>query len=209
MLLDVHLNLFESRFEPQLRKEVLLNGRLKKVNAGAVLISTNATVKEVPILISGVLKVLRQDDKGHEVLLYYLESGDACAMSMNCCISGQESGFKVLAEEDSEMIMIPLLVMDDWLRKFPSWRRFVFQSYNDRFLELMHSIDSMAFMKMDERLFNYLLDKKQSSGSYIITKTHQEIAEELNTSRVVVSRLLKQLEQKGLVELYRQRIEVL
>ncbi|MEJ2005955.1 MAG: helix-turn-helix domain-containing protein, partial [Cyclobacteriaceae bacterium] len=96
-----------------------------------------------------------------------------------------------------------------WISKYPSFRRFVFAAYQARFDELLHAIDSVAFMKMDERLYKYLLDKKQASGSYVINKTHQQVARELNTSRVVVSRLLKKLELEGKIEQHRNRIEVL
>ncbi len=104
---------------------------------------------------------------------------------------------------------MPVSNLDNWITKYPSFRRFVFNSYQTRFDELLHTIDSMVFMNLDERLYNYLLDKKIASGSFEIKKTHQQIANELNTSRVVVSRLLKKLEKEDKIEQRRNYIEIL
>lgn len=195
--------------EQTLVDEIALVGRLKKVKAGQPVITPDMQGSEIPIVMSGLLKVMRQDDQGREVFLYFLEGGETCAMSITCCIEGKRTAFHVLAEEDSVLWMIPTGSMDTWIVKYPSFRRFVFESYQLRFDELLHTIDTMAFSRLDERLYKYLLDMKQASGSFVIHKTHEQIANELNTSRVVVSRLLKKLEKEEKIEQYRNRIEIL
>jgi CRP/FNR family transcriptional regulator len=198
-----------SGLEPELSQEILSIGRLKKAVQGQVIITPDMPGDEMPIVLEGSLKVMRQDQEGHEIFLYYLEGGQTCAMSITCCIEGKRSAFRVVAEEDSVLWMIPMGYLDRWIVKYPSFRRFVFQSYQMRFDELLTTIDSVVFTKMDERIFKYLLDKKQASGSFVIEKTHEQIARDLNTSRVVVSRLLKQLEKEDKIEQHRNRIEIL
>ncbi|MEP0984901.1 Crp/Fnr family transcriptional regulator [Ekhidna sp.] len=205
--LDVVLS--KAGLEPKLIDEIVSIGRLKKAKAGHVLIGPDSTANEIPIVLSGLLKVMRQDSNGEEIFLYYLEGGETCAMSITCCIEGEKAAYKVIAEEDSTIWMIPMTYLDSWVTKYPSFRRFVFGSYQLRFEELLKTIDSIAFHKMDERVYKYLLDTKQATGSFEIHKTHEQIANELNTSRVVVSRLLKQLEKDGRIEQYRNKIEIL
>jgi len=199
----------KSIFEPQLIKEILNTGRLKRVSAEDVIISNESEGNEIPLVLDGLLKVMRQDKNGNEVFLYFLEGGETCAMSITCCIEGKKTAFHVMAEEDSNLWMIPMTYMDEWIAKYPSFRKFVFQSYQIRFDELLNTIDSVVFLKMDQRLHKYLLDTKQASGSFVIHKTHQQIANEMNTSRVVISRLLKQLEKEEVIEQHRNRIEIL
>lgn len=195
--------------EPKLIDEIVTIGRLKKVGAGEVVVSPDNPGNEMPIVMGGLLKVMRRDEDGHEVFLYYLEGGETCAMSITCCIEGKRASFKVVAEEDTTMWMIPMHNMDTWITKYQSFRRFVFASYQTRFDELLTTIDSVVFHKMDERVYRYLLDTKQATGSFAINKTHEQIANELNSSRVVVSRLLKQLEKEGKIEQHRNKIEIL
>ncbi|ADR23082.1 cyclic nucleotide-binding protein [Marivirga tractuosa] len=196
-------------FEPELKEEILKSGRLKKAKAGQTVITPDDEAQEMPLVMSGLLRVMRNDDNGNEVFLYYLEGGETCAMSITCCLEGKRSSFHVVAEEDSELWMMPVSNLDNWITKYSSFRRFVFNSYQTRFDELLHTIDSMVFMNLDERLYNYLLDKKIASGSFEIKKTHQQIANELNTSRVVISRLLKKLEKEDKIEQRRNYIEIL
>jgi CRP/FNR family transcriptional regulator len=195
--------------EESLRQEVLTVGRLKKVSAENLVISPGSETNEMPMVISGLLKVFRQDENGNELFLYYLEGGEACAMSISCCVVGRVSQFKVVAEDDSVLWMIPLGNLDRWIEKYRSFRSFVFQSYQTRFDELLETIDSVTFTRLDERLYKYLLDQKQATGTFVINKTHEKIAGELNTSRVVISRLLKKLEKEEKIEQYRNRIEIL
>ncbi|MDN5214664.1 Crp/Fnr family transcriptional regulator [Fulvivirgaceae bacterium BMA12] len=206
---DVAIALKKVGFEEKLIEEIIQFGRLKKVKAQNVVISPGSKNEEVPIVLSGLLMVMTKDHQGNEYFLYNLEGGETCAMSITCCLEGKKNAFYVIAEEDSELWMVPLGHMDTWVQKYLSFRKFVFGSYQTRFDELLAAVDSMAFMKMDERLYKYLLDKKQATGSYVIAKTHQQIANELNTSRVVVSRLLKKLEKEDKIEQKRNRIEIL
>lgn len=196
-------------FEPTLKEEILNSGRLKKAKVGQTVISPDDQAQEMPLVMSGLLRVMRTDDNGNEVFLYYLEGGETCAMSITCCLEGKRSSFHVVAEEDSELWLMPVSQLDNWITKYKNFRRFVFNSYQTRFDELLQTIDSMAFMNLDERLYNYLLDKKMASGSFEIKKTHQQIANELNTSRVVISRLLKKLEKEDKIEQRRNYIEIL
>jgi len=199
----------KAKFEPKLIDEILSIGRLRKADAGQVIVSTDSDGNEMPIVLKGLLKVMRMDEEGNEVFLYYLEGGETCAMSITCCIEGKNTRFKATAEDDSVLWMIPMTYMDSWVANYPFFRKYVFGSYQDRFDELMNTIDSMVFQKLDQRLYGYLLDTKQATGSFEINKTHQQIANELNPSRVVVSRLLKQLEHEGKIEQHRNRIEIL
>ena len=196
-------------FEAALVDEIYNNGRSKRVVAGEVIVRPGQNNNYIPLVLDGVLKVTRHDDDGSEIFLYYLEGGDTCAMSISCCLDNTRSQISASAEDDSLIWMIPVEYLDSWISKYQSFRRFIFNSYKERFDEMLLAIDSMAFMKMDERLYKYLLDKKQSSGSFEIRKTHEQIAKELNTSRVVISRLLKQLENEDKIEQSRNKIEIL
>lgn len=195
--------------EGQLINEIIQTGRFLMVREGQPLIEPGMDAKEMPMVVKGTLRVMREDKEGREIFLYYLEGGDACAMSISCCLGTQISEFKVVAEEDATLWMVPMHHIDTWMVKYRSFRKFIFDSYHDRFDEMLNTIDSIAFMNMDQRLMKYLLDKKQSTGSFVINKTHEQIAQELNTSRVVVSRLLKKLEREERIELHRNRIEIL
>ena len=166
-------------------------------------------IKTMPLLLEGVIKVLREDDDGDELLLYFLEKGDTCAMTMTCCVGNHKSEIRAVTELDTKLIMIPVGKMEEWTGKYKSWRQFVFDSYHKRLMELLETIDNIAFKKMDERLLKYLKDKVAVTGNSIIKGTHQEIAYELHTSRVVVSRLLKKLENKKIISLNRNSLEVL
>ncbi|WP_422003807.1 Crp/Fnr family transcriptional regulator [Roseivirga pacifica] len=195
--------------EDQLIQEIEQVGRQITVATEQLLIAPGMQAREMPLVLSGTLRVMREDAEGREIFLYYLEGGDACAMSISCCLGTQMSEFKVIAESEATLWMVPMVQIDNWMTKYRSFRKFIFDSYHDRFDEMLNTVDSIAFMNMDERLMKYLLDKKQSSGSFVINKTHEQIAQELNTSRVVVSRLLKKLEREEKIELHRNRIEVL
>lgn len=199
---------FRNVFQKELIDEIQEKGHHIWVNEGEMLIDYGKYVKEIPLVLSGSIRIVREDDNGNELFLYYLGGGDTCAMSLTCCMSHKKSKIKAIAETNTELWMLPLLHMDEWM-KYTTWREFIFNSYNDRFEEMINALDSVAFLKLDERLMNYLLDVKQNTGNYSIYKTHQEIANELNTSRVVISRLLKKLENEEKISLFRNKIEVL
>lgn len=200
---------FELIFESDLVKEIIEIGHIRKIQAGQVMMEIGQKIKSLPIVVSGTVRIYRDDKDGNELFLYYLNKNEVCAMSMTCCIKDKPSEIRAIAETDAEIWMVPLNMMEEWIKKYATWRAYVFDSYNHRFEELLEAINSIAFMKMDERLMKYLLDKQQNTGSFVINETHQEIAQALNTSRVVVSRLLKQLEREEKLELHRNRVEIL
>ena len=193
-------------FEDALLNEINQVGIFKEVPAGFKMMEIGDYVKAMPLLVSGVIKILRKDTDGDELLLYFLEKGDTCAMTLTCCVAQTKSKIRAIAETDSKLIMIPIKKMEEWSEKYKSWRHFVFESYNNRLNEMLETIDSIAFLKMDERLLKYLAEKVRISKNNTIHKTHQEIAYELHTSRVVISRLLKKLETLGKIELNRSYI---
>lgn len=199
---------FGDLFEAPLLQEINQVGTLKEIPAGFKLIDIGEYVRAMPLLVSGAIKILRDDDDGDELLLYFLERGDTCAMTLSCCIGQTKSEIKAVAEMDTKLIMIPIQKMEEWTGKYKTWRNFVFQSYHQRLEELLKTIDSIAFMNMDERLINYLKNKVQVQQNSVIHNTHQEIAYELHSSRVVISRLLKKLEKLGKIELHRNNIKV-
>ena len=196
-------------FEPELIDEIARVGTLRSVPEGTVLIKIGQYVKSMPLLLSGAIKILRNDSDGDELLLYFLERGDTCAMTLTCCLGHKKSEIKAVAEVDTELIMIPIEKMEVWTAKYKTWRQFVFESYHSRLMEMLETIDNIAFLKMDERLLKYLKDKAIVNKSTTIKNTHQEIAFELHTSRVVISRLLKKLENQKKIQLNRNQIELL
>ena len=196
-------------FEEKLIDEISQVSLLRDFKEGDVLIDFGDYIKKMPLLVSGAIKILREDFDEGELLLYFIEKGDTCAMSMTCCLGESKSEIKAVAETKGQVIMIPVLKMEEWLGKYKSWRNYVFNSYNNRLKEMLSAIDNLAFMKMDERLINYLKDKAKIQNTKEIQNTHQEIAYDLHTSRVVVSRLLKALENEGKIRLHRASIEIL
>jgi CRP/FNR family transcriptional regulator len=196
-------------FEEALIQEILQKGIYKKVNEGDVLIDFEDTIKHIPLLISGAIKISRVDDQGDELLLYFIEKGDVCAMTLTCCIGQTKSEIRAVAESDTELLMIPVENMDSWLTHYSSWRSFVFESYNNRFTEMLQSIDSLAFMNMHGRVLKYLRDKVIVTKDQMLNTTHQEVAMDLHTSRVVISRILKSLERESKIIIHRNKIEVL
>lgn len=196
-------------FEEALLQEINNVGVFKEVPEGYKLIEIGEYVKSMPLLVSGVIKILRQDNDGDELLLYFLERGDTCAMTLSCCVGQTKSEIRAIAEVDTKLIMIPIQKMEEWTSKYKTWRNFVFKSYHNRLMELLETIDNIAFLKMDERLLKYLHDKAKVTNDNIIRSTHQEIAYDLHTSRVVISRLLKTLENKQVIELHRNKIKLI
>ncbi|WP_234859361.1 Crp/Fnr family transcriptional regulator [Aquimarina aquimarini] len=196
-------------FEEDLLQEIDLIGTYKKIPEGFELIKPGSYIKFMPLIIRGAIKILRGDNDGDELLLYFLEKGDTCAMTLSCCLGHHKSEIKAITETETELIMIPVEKMEEWTTKYKSWRNFVFDSYHKRLIEAIETIDSIAFLKMDDRLLKYLRDKTKINNSKIINTTHQQIAYDLHTSRVVISRLLKKLENNTIVKLNRNNIELL
>lgn len=196
-------------FEKELLEEIMSEGTLRSVKAGDRIIEIGEYVTGMPLLITGAIKVLREDKEGDELLLYFLERGDTCAMTLSCCLGRTKSEIRAVAETDVTFIMIPIGKMEEWTAKYKTWRNFVFESYHSRLMEMLDAIDAIAFMNMDQRLMRYLRDKAKITGQTDIQSTHQQIAYDLHTSRVVVSRLLKKLEIEGKISLQRNQIKVI
>lgn len=200
---------FALQFEDALIDEIIEAGELKFYRSGELMMDIGDQVDFVPFLLRGVFKVLSEDKNGDEIAMYFLERGDTCACSFINSLESKKSKIRTVAETDSEVILVSLERFDEWMVKYKSFRHYVIESYSIRLREMIESIDTLAFMKMDERLLKYLHDKAQVLRETMLNTTHQEIAYDLNTSRVVVSRLLKQLENQGKIALNRNRIEVL
>lgn len=195
-------------FEDKLIEEIAEVSLLRDFKEGDVLIDFGDYIKKMPLLIHGAIKILREDFDEGELLLYFIEKGDTCAMTMACCMGETKSEIRAVAETKGVVIMIPVNKMEEWLGKYKSWRNYVFNSYNNRLKEMLSAIDNLAFMNMNERLLNYLQEKSKINKSKEVHATHQEIAYDLHTSRVVISRLLKALERENKIVLHRAFIEL-
>ncbi len=196
-------------FEPALIKEIQQFGTIQHFKEGDLIMDYGKYIRMMPIILNGTVKVLRMDEDGNEILLYYLSSNESCSMAYSCCIEAKKSEVKAIAEDDVELIAIPNLKLDEWLCNYPGWKNYIMRSFNERFIELLKSIESIAFHKLDERLVEYLKEKQRITGSGVIKASHLLIADELATSRVVISRLLKQLENSKKIILYRNEIKLL
>lgn len=209
MISKALLQPFHYLFDTEIINNIINVALLKSFKKHDIIIDIGQDLSYIPLLIEGNIKVLREDSEGNELLLYVLETGDTCAMSLTCCMSKSISKVRAVADEDVKVIMIPIANMKLWFNTNESWRNFILQSYQIRFDEMIETIDTLAFMKMDERLHKYLKDHVKLSASTTLEITHQEIAEDMHTSRVVISRLLKQLEKESKIELGRNKITVL
>ena len=209
MIIDLLQQKFASTLDEDLIAEISKKGIFKKFKKNEIIIDINETLNFVPLLLTGDIKILREDSDGHELLIYFLEAGETCTMSLTCCLGSTKSKIRAVAEKDSSLILIPVQYMQAWFHCNASWRNFILQSYQIRFDEMLEAIDNLAFMKMDERLYKYLKNNAMLNDSKTIPIKHQDIAEDLNTSRVVVSRLLKQLENESKIKLGRNKIVVL
>lgn len=201
--------LFEGMLEDELLAEVKSIGQFRSLPSGAVMMDIGDPVPGMPLVISGAIKILREDPDGHELLLYFLEAGDTCVMSFSCCMSGKPSKIRAVTEGETELVIVPSSYMNQWIHLYEGWRAYVFDAIRIRMDEFLEAVDSLAFMRLDERLLKYLRDRARVLGTAELQITHQEIAYDLNTSRVVVSRLLKRLESDGLIQLSRNRLSVL
>jgi CRP/FNR family transcriptional regulator len=196
-------------FEPELLDEIEKKAEYASIKAGEKLISIGQTVRQVPIVLSGSLKISRVEEDGRELLLYYLNPNEGCAMTFTCCMQQFPSEVEVVAEEDSELLLLPISIMDQWLVKYPTWKSFVMRTIRMRFQELMKTVDQIAFQQLDERLIHYLKEKSRITGSPLLNLSHEQIATDLATSRVVISRLLKKLENQKKLLLYRNQIRLM
>src|SRR5664279_93351 len=200
---------FNGIFEPALIKEMYQFGEVKYFQEGDIIMDYGKYIRMMPLIIKGTIKVFRMDENGREILLYYLSSNESCSMAYSCCVEAKKSEVKAIAEDDVELLAIPLNKLDEWICRYPGWKNYIMRSFNERFLELLKSIEIIAFHKLDDRLIAYLKEKQRLSGSSIIKASHYQIADELATSRVVISRLLKQLENDKKIILYRNEIKLM
>lgn len=196
-------------FEPELIKEIIEKGKELSLTDGETIIDIGQSVKLIPILLKGLLKISRVDQDGNELLLYYVHANESCAMTFTCCMQQYPSEIKATAEGNVDVLAIPISVMDEWMSKYPTWKSFAMKTIRNRFKELLETIDQIAFQKLDERLVHYLKEKSKASGSSLINLSHEQIANEMASSREVISRLLKKLENDKKVILYRNQIKLM
>ncbi len=204
-----NLDGFRHIFEPALIQEIQQFGTWQSFKEGDLIMDYGKYIRMMPIIIKGTVKVYRLDESGKEILLYYLSSNESCSMAYSCCVEAKKSEVKAIAEDNVELIAIPHIKLDEWICKYPGWKNYIMRSFNERFIELLKSIESIAFHKLDERLIAYLKEKQRLNGSSVIKTSHTVIADELATSRVVISRLLKQLENDKKIILYRNELKLL
>jgi CRP/FNR family transcriptional regulator, anaerobic regulatory protein len=195
-------------FEDQLVNEIEELGEFKNFPANEILMRKGQYIRSTMLVLNGLIKIYREDDDGNEFLMYYLKPGEACALSLVCAAKHEASPIMAKTVVETEVMMVPVDTMSEWMSKFKSWYQFVIETYRNRFDELLITLDNVAFRSMDERLEFYLKRAKEAQGTTLLNISHQEIAQELNTSREVISRLLKKMEQKGLVGLQRNAIEL-
>ena len=206
---NVDFSTIKHLFESDLLDEIQRVGIHKKVPKGALMIDIGESIRYIPLILDGVIKIVREDDLGGELLLYFVEFGNTCAMTLNCCLDSSKSESSALCESDVSLIMIPVNLMDLWLTRYKSWRTFIFDNFQSRLNEMLKTIDALTFLKLDDRLRNYLEGKFKHSNENKLHITHLEIANDLNSSRVVISRLLKQMENEGHIKLGRNTLSLL
>jgi len=199
----------ENLFHTLLNKEVYRTGQIKSFPAGTVILNINAYIKSIPIVLSGSIKVMQTDEEGQEILLYYIKPGESCIMSFLAGIHNDTSKIKAIVEEDVELLLIPVDKASEWIKEFPEWTDFIFTLYQKRFEELLEVVNAVAFQKLDARLLQLLNQKSSLFQSKEIAVTHQQLADELGTTREAVSRVLKQMENSKLISLSRNKISLL
>jgi CRP/FNR family transcriptional regulator, anaerobic regulatory protein len=203
------LKKFFPSFSHVLVDDIAAHATEKSFKAGDVIMRTGQYINNTVLVMSGSIKIYREDDEGGEFFMYYLQPGQACAISMICATKRETSQITAKVVEEAELLMVPLPLMDKWMMQHRSWYEFVIDTYRSRFEEVLEVINSIAFKAMDERLEFYLKRQKDACGCMDLKLSHQEIATDLNTSREVISRLLKKLEQRGALKLHRNHIELL
>lgn len=209
-LLQLFMKNFTTQYnflESELQTEILKIGISKTFVPGEVLIREGQFITSFPLIVKGMIRISRMNSDGNELLLYYLKENEVCAMSLTCCMARQTSTVHAIAELETELIMLPVEMIDNWMSKYPTWKQFVMQTFQNRFRELIDTLDAVAFMKLDERLIKHFIDRNKNSGVSTFSGTHQDLALQLNSSREVISRLLKKLENDGKIKLSRNFID--
>ncbi len=201
--------LSEFKATPEIREKLFEYGITKVFSEGDVILNENAYIRAIPIVTRGSIRVMRSDEEGRELLLYYIQAGESCIMSFLGGIHHDTSKVKAIAEEETEILFIPIDKVTQLIKEYPEWLDYIFRLYHKRFEELLEVVNAVAFKKMDERLLDFIKKKSVLSASKTLAVTHENLANELGTARVVVSRLLKQMEQEGLVKLGRNKITIM
>lgn len=196
-------------FDKDLQDQIAEVGEVKEFEAGDILMKTGQNIRSTMLVLSGLIKIFREDDEGNEFFMYYLQPGQACALSMVCAIKQETSQIMAKTVSQTEVIAIPLTYMDQWMANYKSWYYFVVSSYRDRFEDMLQTIDHIAFRNMDERLVFYLKQHQASTQSNMLSISFTEIAQELNSSREVISRLMKKLTEKGMIKQHKSYIEII
>jgi CRP/FNR family transcriptional regulator, anaerobic regulatory protein len=203
--LSIHFPIFEK----DLLKEIMAVAEFKTVKEGETIIRSGQNIRSAVLVVEGLIKIYREDDEGNEFFMYHLDGGKACALTLVCGLKQETSELMAKAMTETTLAIIPLKAVDEWMGKYKSWNEFALSSYRQRFEELLQTIDHIAFRNMDERLIFYLKRHREKTGSNIISSTFTEIAQDLNSSREVISRLMKKLSEKGYVKLHRSHVELL
>lgn len=194
---------------PQLLEQLYEFSTVKNYSSGEMILDENASIRSIPIVTKGSIKVMRTEEDGREILLYYIKAGESCVMSFLGGLHGETSKVKAEVEEDAEILFLPTDKVTSLIKTNPEWLDYIFKMYHKRFEELLDMINELTFRKVDDRLINLLHKKSELTGSKIITATHEQLANELGTARVVVSRILKTFEEDHKLQLGRNRIELL
>jgi CRP/FNR family transcriptional regulator len=198
----------EFKTSKELRKKLADFGFAKTFVEGEIILNENAYIKAIPIVTTGSIRVMRTDEDGREILLYYIKAGESCIMSFLGGLHNDTSKVKAIAEEETEILFIPIDKVSLLIKEFPEWLDYIFRLYHKRFEELLEVLNAIAFKKLDERLLNFINKKCELTKSQTLYVTHEQLANELGTARVVVSRLLKQMEDEGLINLGRNKISL-
>ena len=196
-------------FQSDLVREIEESGNLKHFSAGETIVNMDSYIKNIPVVISGSIKVIRTEEDGREILLYYLTPGESCIVSILSGMKNETSKIKAIVEEDADIMLIPADKAKEWVKKYPDWTEFIFDLYQKRFEELLDVVNSVAFQKIDARLLHLIKQKTQLYNSKEISVTHQQLADELGITREATSRVLKQMEKDHLLILSRNKIELL
>lgn len=199
----------EGIFSSSLMKAAYESGQVKSFPAGIAIQNFNSYIKSIPIVLSGCLRVIKTDEEGKEILLYYIKPGESCIMSFLAGIHNDTSKIKAIAEEDAEVLLIPVDKAKEWVKEFPEWTDFIFNLYQKRFEELLEVVNAVAFQKLDMRLLHLLKQKASLFQSKDLNVTHQQLADELGTTREAVSRILKQMENERLITLSRNKVALM
>ena len=205
---DEPILIFPAFFETSLKEKILSLSSIIKLKPETEILRLGQFVKQIPIVIQGSVKVIREDEDGKEILIYYIRKGESCALSFSAFLNNEQSQVKAVTTEETTLLAIPTQHIADWQKIYPSWQEFILKLYHHRFHEILATVDAIAFKKVDERLLHYLVEKKKIVNSDSFHITHQQIADDLGTSREVVSRLLKDLERKGMIQLGRNFLKV-